>query len=82
MAKNLQGNIYTCYNGKYDIVLTDYQVQILNKLLSGEICRKKFSELRSNTRRYNNLKKSIDLSTVNEVYKHEVRNAKKREEPS
>ncbi len=73
---SLHNNQYTCYNGKYKERLSDFQVDILLKLLSGEITRQKLAELRGNARRYKNLKKSIELSTVNEIYKYEVKHVK------
>ena len=73
MIENLQGNTYTCYNSKYEVLLSHYQVEVLEGLLSGSISRKKLSELRGNTRRYGNLEKSISLAIINEIYKHEAR---------
>lgn len=80
MIENLQDNTYTCYNSKYEVFLSPYQVEVLEGLLSGSISRKKLSELRGNTRRYGNLEKSISLAIINEIYKHEVKNGEKREE--
>lgn len=71
MLKNLQNNTYTCYNNKCEVDLSEYQIEVLSGLLSGEISRKKLTELRGNARRYRNLSKSIELSTVNEIYKYE-----------
>lgn len=73
MTEKLQGSTYTCYNGKYEVVLNTYQTELLSRLLSGDIHSKKLTELRSNARRYGNLERSLELSTVNEVYKHEVK---------
>lgn len=76
MLKNSQDNTYTCYNTKY-AYLSEYQGELLKNLLSGKISCKKLAEMRSNTRRYGNLDKSIELAIVNEIYKYEVKNVER-----
>ena len=79
---NLQKGTYTWYNGKYTQTLTSYQQEILLALKIESLSKEKFAQIRSNARRYNNLERSIELATVNEIYKYEVRNGKKRVQES
>ncbi len=79
---NLQKGTYTCYNGMYTLALTPYQQELLSALKIGSLSKEKFAQIRSNSRRYDNLVRSIELATVNEIYKYEVRNGKKRVQES
>lgn len=52
--------------------LNEYQIEVLNKLVSGELTKTQFSTMRSAARRYNKLERSIELAVVFEVYKSKL----------
>lgn len=54
-------------------MFSDYQKDILSKLHSGELTKSQFNTLRSDARRYNKLERSIQLATLYEIYKYEVK---------
>lgn len=54
--------------------LTEYQQSVLSGLLDGSISKEKFGSMRSNSRRYGNLQRSVDLAIVQEYYKFEINN--------
>lgn len=62
--------------------LTQSQEELIEKLLSGELSKKTFADMRSNARRYNNLQLSIELAEVFETYKYRLKHAEERNKKS
>lgn len=56
--------------------LTSYQQEVLTGLLNNTISKDQFAQIRSNSRRYNNLQRSVDLAQVFEVYKQRIKDEK------